>query len=81
MNKRFLSTLSILAFAFALVLGFGAINYSNASELIPDSYPGQISLFGDDRAHNEVALTADRDVDSRPLFESYGLQGVRVSTF
>ncbi len=82
MNKRLFSTLSILAFAFALVLGFGAINHSNANELIPESYAGQTSLFGDDQAHNSVGeVNADRDVATKPIFETYGLQGFKISTF
>jgi hypothetical protein len=82
MNKRLFTSLSILAFAFALVLGFGAINYSNANDLIPDSYPGQVNLFGDDRADIQAGvLTADKDAAVKALPESYGLQGARVSTF
>ncbi len=82
MNKRLISSLSILAFAFALILGFGAINYSNANDLIPESYPGQVTLIGNDLAHNQVgALVADQDVPSRPAFDSYGLQGKWLSTY
>ena len=71
MNKRFLSTLSILAFAFALVLDFGAINHSSANDLIADSFPGHVNLFGDDQAHNVATpLGADRDISQRPAFDS-----------
>ena len=82
MNKRLFSNLTILAFAFALVLGFGAINHSNANDLIADSFPGHVNLFGDDQAHNVATpIGADRDVTPLPVFDSYGLQGAWVSSF
>ncbi len=82
MNKRLISSLSILAFAFALLLGFGAISNSNANDLIPESFPGQVTLIGNDLAHNEVgALAADKDVSSSPSIDSYGLQGKWLSTY
>ena len=82
MNKRLFSRLSIFAVAFALILGFGAVNYSNANDLIAESYPGQVNLFGDDLAQNRVGtLDADRDATPRPIFESHGLNGNRISTF
>ena len=81
MNKRLISSLSIFAFAFALVMGFGAINYSNANDLIAESYPLQVSLFGDDQARNGVGTPdADRDAAPRPVLDSYGLQGAWIST-
>ncbi len=81
MNKRLFSNLTILAFAFALVLGFGAINYSNANDLIPESYPGQVNLFGNDQAHNGIGtLAADQDIAPRAAVDSYGLQGAWLST-
>jgi hypothetical protein len=82
MNKRLFFSLSILAFAFALVLSFGAINHSNANDLIADSFPGYVNVFGDDQAHSAAAsLGTDRDITTKPAFDSYGLQGAWLSAY
>jgi len=81
MNKRFFFSLSIVAVAFALILGSGTFNTAQAvpgesSERL-SLPPGEVNLFGADYAVNSGWKTT-RDADFRtPGFapEPYGLLG------
>lgn len=77
MNAKFFYSLSIVAVAFALVLGFGTLN---AARAVPgeNGYPvGTATLFGPDKAANSI-LVVDRDRDEylrAHEFDTYGLMG------
>ncbi len=78
MNK-ILSTLSVLAVVFALV--FGTVQAARATgDDLSIVKTGQTNLFGIDNAHNSVLAASDRDNAPVVNFESYGLNGYRVST-
>jgi hypothetical protein len=81
MNKRFFFSLSVIAVAFALVLGFGALN---AAKAVPGesgsnyNFPaGQANLFGVDEAHNVLGgLNRDSDFRANSFAPApYGLRG------
>ncbi len=78
MNKL-ISTLSVIAVVFALTLGTFSLALAEGDNL-SIAVTGEANLFGGDWAHNSVV--ADRDRDSAPAvnFESYGLNGYRIST-
>ncbi len=79
MNRKPYSILTVVAVAFALVLGFGTLN---AAKAVPgtagDAYnlpPGNVNLIGLDAADNSVRVI-DRDVAPAPrgfFTDSYGL--------
>lgn len=79
MNRKLYSIVTVVAVAFALVLGFGVLNPAKA---VPgetgDGYKipaGQVSQFGLDFADNSAQV---KDKDARnPGFipDSYGLSG------
>ncbi len=75
MNTKLFYSLSIVAVAFALVLGFGTLNVAKA---VPgeNGYPvGTATVFGVDKAQN-IILLADRDADLMAgEFDSYGQMG------
>ncbi|MHC1726159.1 MAG: hypothetical protein AB9866_09165 [Syntrophobacteraceae bacterium] len=75
MNRIF--NLTILAVAFALVIGFGAFSTTMAaSDNFNWDYPGQVNLIGIDEANNSLAGHADRDRGVPGFtFDTYGLAG------
>ncbi len=78
MNK-ILSTLSVLAVVFALVLGTVQAARATGDDL-RIIQTGETNLFAMDGAHNAVLGAPDRDIAPVVNFESYGLDGYRVST-
>ncbi|MFZ2448462.1 MAG: hypothetical protein WAW37_19045 [Syntrophobacteraceae bacterium] len=81
MNKKYYSTLTIFAVAFALVLGLGTFNAAKAVPGMGDEGytlpPGQTNLFGLDEADNRIVVS-HRDADARAYEfapDSYGLWG------
>ena len=81
MNTKSFYSLSVIAVAFALVLGFGTLNTAKA---VPgengDGYTlpaGTANLFGADAVLNSiVVIDRDRDADLRAHeFDLYGMLG------
>ncbi len=78
MNSKFLSRVTILGMAFALVFAFGSLNVAKA---VPgengDAYnlpAGQVNLFGVDEAHSRTGvINADADRDVSTVNAAYGL--------
>ena len=82
MNTKLFYSLSIVAVAFTLVLGFGTLNVAKAIQVENgDGYTlplGVSNLFGADPADNS-ALVIDRDRDAQLRaheFDTYGMLGV-----
>ncbi len=76
--SRKLLTLSVLTFALALVFSVGGIN--SAKAFVSDNYNNDFTgpnLVGVDEARHSVGSLPDRDSDMniKPDFKSYGLQG------
>jgi len=80
MNKKFYSIVTVVAVAFALVLGFGPFSAVKAvpgasGESVSPLAPGESNAFGVDLAGTSAV---SRDYDSRinePSFDTYGLHG------
>ncbi len=78
MNSKFLSRVTILGMAFALVFALGSLNVAKA---VPgengDSYnlrPGQSDQFGIDEAHNWTGvINSDADRGAVAVQAQYGL--------
>ncbi len=78
MNSKFLSRVTILGMAFALVFAFGSLNVAKA---VPgengDSYnlpAGQVDQFGVDEANNAAGIARpDADRGAFIVQDQYGL--------